>query len=309
MRLAPVAMLVGLLPGLFLAACGGPAADPGQSVPYKVVGAGQYGITEGGILAATSVNELLALMVADHSFLVPIGPNDLPTCEWNRPSRVRSCNSRTFAAFTGLTVPADSLLVMVYRASTSTGNGACATADLQSVTLVGTVLNFNLVNHQPPCLPDDNHLWNAAWLVAIPIKSLPAKVLALKLNKPPDFEGDIRWPTQFRTVVDLALPPAIAPSEGDLAIQAEQAIVATELAVEKRLNLTGYPSSWYLGGVGFQRWADAGLGCAPPAATLAPKQVFGYVVAITHRGVRVTDVDQTFEYHVGAGPARYCSGP
>lgn len=309
MRLARISLLLALVASLPLVACGGPAADPGQDVPYKVLGAGKWGINEGGILASTSLEQLGALMVADHHFLVPIGPNDLPSCEWNQPSKVESCNPSVFAAFNGLTVPADSLLVMVYRPSTATGAEGCATADIQNVTLVGTVLNFDLVNRQPPCLPDDHVTASAPWLVAIPVKSLPAKVLTLKLNKPPDYEGDIRWPTDFRTVVDLALPSASAPSVGDLTIQAEQAIVSTELAVEQRINTTRLVNDWYLSGIGFQRWADAGLGCPPPAETPAPKQVSGYVVVITHRGSKVTDVDQTFEYHVAAGRALYCSGP
>jgi hypothetical protein len=305
---ARVALML-VVPGFFLAACGLPSADPAVTVPYKVVGAGQYGITEGGILAATSLTELDALLAADQSMHVPIGPNDLPSCEWNRPSKVRSCNPRAFAAFNGLTVPPDSLLVMVYRSGTGTDESTCATADIQGVTLAGTVLSVNLVNRQPPCVPDDRHLWDAAWLLAIPIKSVPAKVLTLKLNKPSDYSGDIRWPTNFRTVVDLALPPAIAPAAGDLAVQGEQAIVAAEVAIEKRINAPAHTSSWYLSGIGVQRWDDAGLGCPVPGESPAAKQVFGYVVFITHRALRTTDVDQTFEYHVGSGRALYCSGP
>jgi hypothetical protein len=274
-----------------------------------VVGWAPVQINEGRILAATSLSELHALMVADQSFLLPIGPKDEPNCEWKHPSLVTSCERDIMSTFTQYAIPPDSLLVMLYRASTLVSHQECLVADLRSVTRTGSQLDFNLANRQPPCARDDRQSWALPWLVTIPLKNLPATVLTLKLNSPPDYAGDINWPTTYRTVVDLASPPRTAPSIAVEAIQGEQAIVATEQAVEKSLHRERYSDSWYLNGIGMQRWADTSLGCPSKGVQPVAKQISGYVVIVTVRSWLQGNPDLTYEYHSGDGRLVYCSGP
>jgi hypothetical protein len=281
--------------------------DPAQTIQYTVVGADDNGIHhESLILGSTSVGDLRALLYAAHSMMIPRYRNDHPTCDDFKTAQVASCLGGYPAPFSHLTIPADSLLLSIYRGGTI-GQFGCRMADIQSVTLQGTTLSVNLVNRMQPCLADDDADWISNWLLAIRLKDLPAKVLTLKLNHPPLTRPQTDWPTEFSSVVDLTQPPMAAPAFATRVVEAERAILASEVDIAKRLNKPAWPD-WFLNGIGARRWADTGLGCAAPGNPPVTKQVSGYVVIVSFRNEGIESITGTYEYHVGDGHVLYCSG-
>lgn len=288
---------VTLSSAVLTAGCG-PFAGPTQAIAFQVLGydPGLTNAAESHILASPSLSDLRALLAADHHVLVPMSPND---------SRY---DAGTVAAWPGIKVPDASLLVALVRQPTA---GDCANGDIESVRLSGTALVFNLSNRPRPCLPEDHPAAETPWLVAVALKNLPRTVLTLKISHPPiaDHANGLMYPTEYSTIVDLADPLPTYPSGTARTTQAVAAILATEQAIVQRLHRERLLNGWYLAGLGTRRWADLGLGCPPAGEHPEARQVAGYVVVLMHRAASVSDVDQTFEYHVGGGRALFCNGP
>jgi len=285
------------LGSVVLAAGCGPLADPSQVISFRVLGydGALTGGLESHILASTSLADLRALLAADHHVMLPMSPWD-------------ARYAGVLAAWPGIAVPDASLLVALGRQPTA---GDCANADLEGVKLVGTTLLLNLSNRQRPCLPEDRQASQTPWLVAVPLKNLPQSVLTLKITHPPiaDHANGLLYPAEYSTVVDLAVPLPTYPSSTARTTESLAAIAAAEEAIVQRLHRARLPNDWYLAGLGAQRWADDGLGCTPAGEHPASRQVAGYVVDLVHRAASISDVDQTFEYHVSAARALYCNGP
>lgn len=283
------------------AASCGPIPDLGHDVAYQVLGYAKAGV-ESKILASTSLGDLRALMAGDHNLQVPIYANDFPSCEWGHPELVKSCNRDDFGAWSGVKVPGGSLLVAT---STYTTGGMCSVGDIESLRLSGTTLTLTLKPRNRPCGSGED---DGIWLLAVPLKSLPASVLTLKIS-PPTNGHNAGYPTDYLTVVDLTSPIPAPPLDITRAMEVESAIVAAKREVLSHLHRKIANDDWYMAGLGVQRWPDAGLGCTPSGEHPAPTPVSGYVVVVVLRATHDIQVDQTYQMHVGGGRALYCSGP
>jgi hypothetical protein len=280
-----------------LAAGCGPLATSAQAIGFQVLGydPALRNAAASHILASTSLADLRALLLADQSVTIPMSPD----------SRYKGGAP---TAWSSISIPDASLLVALVRQPTG---GDCANADIESVRLADTTLTFNLSSRQRPCLPEDRAAAATPWLVAIPLKNLPKSVLALKIAHPPiaDHANGLLYPTEYSSIVDLAVPLPEYPSDIVRTNEAVAAVLSAEVAIVQRLHRARLLNDWYLAGLGTRRWADHGLGCPPAGEQPAAGEVAGYVVQLVLRATSVSDVDQTFEYHVGGGRTLFCNGP